>query len=1287
MGINKEKFTKSEFYSSFGEVLSKINSPKDLRKFSVEDLPKIVRESREFLIDVVSKHGGHFAASLGVVELTIAIHYAYNTPDDLLVWDVGHQAYIHKILTGRKSIFYSNRQYGGISGFPKRDESEYDPFGVGHASTSISAALGMAKSISIKGENKKVIAVIGDGALTGGIAFEALNHLGHLKEDIVIILNDNCMSIDPNVGGLKDHLSELAAKIITDASYNRIRSGIWDGLTKFGRTGKTIQTFLSKVELGLKSAISPGGFFESLGIRYFGPVDGHDIKTLVTILRRMKMLKGPKILHILTLKGKGFALAEKDQLKWHAQSVAFDKITGEVLQKDLNLPTVTYQKVFGETILELAKKDPRILGITAAMPSGTSLNILEQHLPTQFFDVGIAEQHAVTFAAGLATQGMKPVVAIYSTFLQRAYDQVIHDVALQNLNVLFCLDRSGIVGNDGPTHHGAFDLSYLRLIPNMVIMSPCDENELKHMIYTAIQYNEGPIAIRYPRGSGLGVVIEDKFKLLPIGRSEVIRQGKDIALLSIGTTLKLANNIAQELYKENEIHSMVVNMRFVKPLDENILDEIAKQFKFVFTLEENTLIGGFGSAVNEYMSKKGTLCKVKSFGYPDKFIEHGTVNELNEEIDNKTFKKVRLNSGLPKTNSKSKGEYQENYMAQMNISELDEQSELRVYQQVWESLVLEKILESEKEKQKIIVSDQQVINKVYSDSPPPVIVQNFQDKEKGKIDYEKMQKAIENPQNKEIWKQVELSIKRDLEYEQLQSLVSEISHISDIDAFEEYKIENETVTGTYALFPLTLRADSIYKIQDSEINVYYKENIEEFRQKPYRKAKFVLFNNIPSAEDTLAIINDLRSIKDEFKGSTNDSDFVSIHSDISNQKFNEKLNIDEIKGLDIKNLDIGDVIGPYKEVDKIKLFKVKEISNIVKASHILLKVKGSAKSDSANTLQKANSLLKKAKSGVDFGKLAKENSEEPGAASTMGDLGWFGKGKMVKEFEEAALKGKKGQIIGPIKTIFGYHIIKITGSDSTEVMGVNIEKKILPGEETTNKNRLLISELKLRIEKSDFEKVTSNEQIEVKETGSFQQYGFIPILGYSRAVSNFAFSSNEKDVSNGIEVKDGFTIIQVSEVNDDPYKKIDNVKEQIIKNLIDKKKKEDLLQYAVEMMAKSKGDISKLQEAEPLIKVGRLENLEVKNFFHTELGNVGKILSEILKTENNFTTHVKECGNGVVIVKVEDKKLKNEIEYDLVKKGEIEKQYRNRKSETNRDWTESLKKRYIVNDNRPKLYK
>jgi 1-deoxy-D-xylulose-5-phosphate synthase len=611
--------------------LNSIKNPKDLRLLPETELLKFCEELRNYLIEHCSVYGGHFGASLGVVELTTALHYVYNTPEDLLVWDVGHQAYGHKILTGRKDQFHTNRIYGGISGFPKRSESEYDAFGVGHSSTSISAALGMAVANAYLKKNNKHIAVIGDGAMTAGLAFEGLNHAGSLKNtDLLVILNDNCMSIDPNVGALKDYLIDIT----TSKTYNKLREEAWKWLGKLKKYGADARKLASKLETYFTaSATKPGILFENLGFRYFGPIDGHDVLHLVHVLKDLKNIKGPKLLHIVTVKGKGFEPAEKDQTFWHAPSYKFNPVTGELFKpKNLLDPKPPkYQNVFGETIIELAKLDDRIMGITPAMPSGSSLNLMMEVMPERAFDVGIAEQHAVTFSAGLATQGLIPFCNIYSSFMQRAYDQVIHDVAIQDLKVIFCLDRSGVVGADGATHHGLYDLAYMRCIPNLIVSAPMNEMELRNLMYTAAHdSNKHPFVIRYPRGEGVTIDWKKDFELIEIGKGQNIIKGKNIAILSIGHIGNIALNAIYKLHEE-EIYPSLYDMRFVKPLDEELLHYIAKNYSAIITIEDGCLMGGFGSAILEFMAEHQYFLPVKRLGAPDKVIEHGTQKELYKE--------------------------------------------------------------------------------------------------------------------------------------------------------------------------------------------------------------------------------------------------------------------------------------------------------------------------------------------------------------------------------------------------------------------------------------------------------------------------------------------------------------------------------------------------------------------------------------------------------------------------------------------------------------------------------
>jgi len=611
-----------------GPLLKLIDSPADLRQLRKEQLSQLCDELRQYIIDVVSVHGGHFAASLGVVELTVALHYIYNTPYDQLVWDVGHQAYGHKILTGRRDNFHTNRKYKGLSGFPKRSESEYDAFGVGHSSTSISAALGMALAAKQKGENRKTIAVIGDGAMTAGQAFEAMNHAGVSDTDILIILNDNCMSIDPNVGALKEYLTDIT----TSPTYNKVKDDIWKALGKLPVGANFSREIASKIEHSIKGFINKSSnLFEALKLRYFGPIDGHNISKLVDILNDLQDIPGPKILHVVTVKGKGYALAEKDQTKWHAPGL-FDKITGEIYTKTYTVPQPPkYQDVFGHTILELAEQNEKIWGITPAMPSGSSLKFMMEKMPHRAIDVGICEQHAVTLSAGLATQGMKVFCNIYSSFMQRAYDQVVHDVAIQNLPVIFCLDRAGLVGEDGPTHHGAYDIAYMRCIPNMVVFAPMNEIELRNIMYTA-QLDEfsHPIAIRYPRGNGVIADWRKPFEKIEIGTGRKLKDGEEVAILSLGHAGNFATRAIRELVTEG-IHPAHYDMRFVKPLDEKLLHEVFSKYSKIITVEDGTIVGGFGSAVLEFMARHGYSAKVKMLGIPDKVVEHGSPAELHRE--------------------------------------------------------------------------------------------------------------------------------------------------------------------------------------------------------------------------------------------------------------------------------------------------------------------------------------------------------------------------------------------------------------------------------------------------------------------------------------------------------------------------------------------------------------------------------------------------------------------------------------------------------------------------------
>ncbi len=603
-----------------GDLLEHIEFPSDLRKLKKEQLFQVCQELRQYIIDSVSVYGGHFGASLGVVELTVALHYVFNTPYDQLVWDVGHQAYGHKILTGRRKRFNTNRKWKGIAGFPSRSESEYDTFGVGHSSTSISAALGMAVASQYKGEKQQQhIAVIGDGAMTAGMAFEAMNHAGVSGTNLLTILNDNCISIDPNVGALKEYLTDIT----TSHTYNRTRDELWDIIGKL--LGKSGQHRLSKVEASIKGVLSKSSnIFEALHLRYFGPVDGHNVSRLVEILNDLKNIPGPKLLHVVTTKGKGYYHAEQEQTKWHATGM-FDKTTGKNIKKISDEPSPPkYQDVFGETIVELAEKNDKIVGVTPAMSSGSSMNIMMKVMPNRTFDVGIAEQHAVTFSAGMATQGLIPYCNIYSTFLQRGYDQVIHDVVLQKLHVIFCLDRGGLVGEDGVTHQGVFDIAYLRCLPNLVVTAPMNEEELRNLMYTAqLEKNNFPFSIRYPRGEGVMTEWRKPFTEIEIGKGKKICDGQDVAILSIGHPGNFVVKACRQLITDG-ISPAHYDLRFVKPLDKELLHEVFKQFKKIITVEDGVLMGGFGSAILEFMADNNYKVEVRRLGIPDKFIEHGS---------------------------------------------------------------------------------------------------------------------------------------------------------------------------------------------------------------------------------------------------------------------------------------------------------------------------------------------------------------------------------------------------------------------------------------------------------------------------------------------------------------------------------------------------------------------------------------------------------------------------------------------------------------------------------------
>lgn len=625
-----------------GPLLRNIESPADLKKLSSAQLREVSDELRQFIIDIVSVHGGHFGASLGVVELTVALHYVYNSPHDSIIWDVGHQAYGHKILTGRRDQFHTNRTYQGLSGFPKRSESEHDAFGVGHSSTSISAALGMAVANDLDGTGNKVVAVIGDGAMTGGQAFEALNNAGFMNKDVLVILNDNNMSIDPNVGALNEYLADITSS----KTFNRVRDEIYDLLGHFKSAGDTIRKIASRLESAVTAAVTPGSLFRSFGFKYYGPIDGHDVDGLRKTLEDLKNIKGPKLLHVVTVKGKGFAPAEREQTKWHAQSSPFDKITG----KSLATPSVKakapkYQDVFGEALVQLAQKNEQIVSMTPAMPSGSSLLPMMHAFPDRAFDVGIAEQHAVTFAAGLAAQGKKAFCAIYSTFLQRGFDQLVHDVAIQKLPVVFCIDRAGVVGADGPTHHGAYDISYLRSIPNLIISSPLNEQDLRDMMFTASEYDEAAWAIRYPRGASTGMSVREHFESMPIGKGKKIKDGEFVAIATFGPIGKYAVEVC-EAYAADGIHIAHYDMRYAKPLDKQLLNEIALKFDHVITLEDAAVVGGFGSAIAEYYAtldmesiadtsareNKNYPPRLHIMGLPDRIIEHGTQRELHDEV-------------------------------------------------------------------------------------------------------------------------------------------------------------------------------------------------------------------------------------------------------------------------------------------------------------------------------------------------------------------------------------------------------------------------------------------------------------------------------------------------------------------------------------------------------------------------------------------------------------------------------------------------------------------------------
>jgi 1-deoxy-D-xylulose-5-phosphate synthase len=612
------------------KYLTKIDSPADLRKLKELELPDLCKEIRQYIIDIVSCTPGHFAASLGVVELTVALHYALNTPYDKIIWDVGHQAYVHKILTGRRDKLKTIRQFGGISGYPSPAESEYDAFGVGHSSTSISAALGMAIADKLDGNKRQIVAVIGDGSMTAGQAFEGLNNAGMQKTNLLVILNDNNIAIDPSTGAFKEYLTDIA----TSRTYNKVKDEVWRMLGKI-KWGTDARHIIQKIDSGIKSVVlRHSNMFESLGFRYFGPVDGHDVFYLAKLMEDMKKIPGPKLLHVKTVKGKGFAIAEQNPTTYHAPGI-FDKDTGEIIhEENESKKAPLYQEVFGQTLVELAEMNPDIVGITPAMATGCSMNLMMDRFPERTFDVGIAEQHAVTFSAGLAIQGKVPFCNIYSSFMQRAYDQVIHDVALQNLNVVMCLDRAGIVGNDGPTHHGTFDLAYFRCIPNLIISAPMNEHELRNLMFTA-QKKHGPFVIRYPKGNGVLPEWKNKFEEIPVGKGRILTEGEHIAFLTIG---HIGNTVAMAINKANQkgIKPAHFDMRFLKPIDENLLKMAAEKYPVIITVEDGTITGGLGSAVSEFLASNNYNSQLIRLGFPDEFIEHGNTHQL--------FNKHNLNS-------------------------------------------------------------------------------------------------------------------------------------------------------------------------------------------------------------------------------------------------------------------------------------------------------------------------------------------------------------------------------------------------------------------------------------------------------------------------------------------------------------------------------------------------------------------------------------------------------------------------------------------------------------------
>ena len=604
------------------QYLQNIKSPKDIKQMKVPELKQLAQEIRQELIQVVSQNGGHLAPNLGVVELTLALHMVFDTPDDKIVWDVGHQAYVHKLLTGRYEQFHTVRTHGGLSGFPKRSESVHDAFGAGHSSTSISAAVGLAKARDLRGEKSNVIAVIGDGALTGGMPYEAMLNAGNNKSNLIVILNDNEMSIDPNVGGMAEYLSRARS----NPSYNKSKEEVEDLLKKIPAIGDKMLKAADKLKDSLKYMLVPGVLFEELGFSYYGPVNGHDLSALMTVLENVKNMNSPVLVHVVTRKGNGYGPAEKNPDLFHGVG-AFDIATGQVKNKSA---VPTYTSVFGKTLTALGKEDDRIVGITAAMGKGTGINLFQEQFPQRTIDVGIAEEHAVTMAAAMALDGYKPVVAIYSTFLQRAYDQVLHDVALQNAPVVFCLDRAGIVGDDGPTHHGLFDFSYLRHIPGMVCMAPKDENELRHMLNSALKYNR-PVSLRYPRGAGLGVSLDEPLQELPLGKAEVLKQGSRVTLLAIGSMVEVAKQAAEKIEAELGFAPTVINARFVKPLDKETILAYAENSELLVTMEEHMLEGGFGSAVLELLNQNSMDSRrVVRIGIGDEFVPHGKTELLKQ---------------------------------------------------------------------------------------------------------------------------------------------------------------------------------------------------------------------------------------------------------------------------------------------------------------------------------------------------------------------------------------------------------------------------------------------------------------------------------------------------------------------------------------------------------------------------------------------------------------------------------------------------------------------------------